>query len=410
MASFLVKDVRIFDGDAVIDRGSVLVKDGKIAKVSTTPIDFDGKIVSKPGHTLLPGLIDAHVHIDFGSESGLAQGLRFGVTTQCDMGNAPFQIHQLRALVSKGDCSDLKAAMKSATPEGGWPAPLLEKAGVVLPPDENTLQTVEEGHNFVRDQVKDGADYIKILHESGAPFAMDLPRMPTSVVNAITDEAHTAGLTTLAHAFTIRDTLEVLSLGVDGTAHVAFDKPPTNELIEAFRKNDSFCIPTLTVIGSCTAESRSMQEGYAHDARVKRLLVEGGQEKLCQCSAMTSANDGSLRNGVETVRRLKDAGIDIICGTDSTGLAPGTAYGLSLHQELELYVKECGFSPIEALRSATSLPAKRLKFPDRGWIREGMRADLVLVEGNPIEDIHHTLELRGAWVAGELCAYYEDRL
>lgn len=189
---------------------------------------------------------------------------------------------------------------------------IVQKAGVVLPPDENTLQTVEEGHNFVRNQVKDGADYIKILHESGAPFAMDLPRMPTSVVKAITDEAHTAGLTTLAHAFTIRDTLEVLSLGVDGTAHVAFDKPPTNELIEAFRKTNSFCIPTLTVIGSCTAESRTMQESYAQDPRVQKLLVEGGRQKLCQCSAMTSANDGSLRNGVETVRRLKGAGVDIV--------------------------------------------------------------------------------------------------
>lgn len=94
-------------------------------------------------------------------------------------------------------------------------------------------------------------------------------------------------------------------------------------------------------------------------------------------------------------------------GTDSTGLAAGTAYGLSLHQELELLVKECGFSPKEALRSATSLPAKRLNFTDRGWIREGMRADLVLVEGDPTQDIGHTLDLRGTWIAGKLCSHYE---
>lgn len=126
MSAFLIDDVRIFDGNRVIEKGSVLVQDGKIAKVSSTAIEFSGKVISRPGHTLLPGLIDAHVHIDFGNEAGLAQGLRFGVTTQCDMGNAPFQIHQLRDLVKKGDCSDLKAAMKSATPEGGWPVPLLK--------------------------------------------------------------------------------------------------------------------------------------------------------------------------------------------------------------------------------------------------------------------------------------------
>ena len=126
MASFLITDVRIFDGEAIIDNGSVLVSGGKIEKVSPTRIDFDGKVISRPGHTLLPGFIDAHVHLDFGNESGLAQGLRFGVTTQCDLGNAPFQIKQLQEMVSKGDCSDLKSAMQSATPDGGWPAPLLK--------------------------------------------------------------------------------------------------------------------------------------------------------------------------------------------------------------------------------------------------------------------------------------------
>lgn len=75
-----------------------------------------------------------------------------------------------------------------------------------------------------------------------------------------------------------------------------------------------------------------------------------------------------------------------------------------------MLVKECGFSPIEALRSATSLPAKRLNFTDRGWIREGLRADLVLVEGDPTHDIDHTLDLRGIWIAGKLCSHYEDQI
>lgn len=71
---------------------------------------------------------------------------------------------------------------------------------------------------------------------------------------------------------------------------------------------------------------------------------------------------------------------------------------------------ECGFSPIEALRSATSLAAKRFGLGDRGSIKEGMRADLVLVEGDPTKLIHSTLDLRGVWVAGELCSYYKDRI
>ena len=79
-----------------------------------------------------------------------------------------------------------------------------------------------------------------------------------------------------------------------------------------------------------------------------------------------------------------------------------------MHHELSLFVNECGFTPEEALRSATFAPAKRFNFTDRGQIKEGLRADLVLVEGNPLEDISHTLDLRAVWIAGELCSLYKD--
>ena len=75
---------------------------------------------------------------------------------------------------------------------------------------------------------------------------------------------------------------------------------------------------------------------------------------------------------------------------------------------MALFVNECGFTPVEALRSATSLPAKRFNFSDRGQIKEGLRADLLLVEGNPMEDIDHTLDMRGVWAAGELCSAYKE--
>jgi imidazolonepropionase-like amidohydrolase len=102
---------------------------------------------------------------------------------------------------------------------------------------------------------------------------------------------------------------------------------------------------------------------------------------------------------------------DICCsGSDAAGPAKGTAYGLSVHHELFLFVNRCDFTPIEALRAATSLPADRFKFSDRGRIREGLRADLLLVEGNPLENIDHTLDLRGVWTQGVLCSAYEGKV
>jgi len=141
---------------------------------------------------------------------------------------------------------------------------------------------------------------------------MELPKLPTVVETAIVEEAHRSNLTVLAHSFTLDDTLEVLSQGVDGTAHAVLDKPPTKALIETFQKSGDFCIPALAVIGSNIEEGSVMQKKYAHDSRAQGLLVKGGEERMCQCLAMTKRSDGSLRHAFDTVRRLKEANIDIL--------------------------------------------------------------------------------------------------
>lgn len=93
-------------------------------------------------------------------------------------------------------------------------------------------------------------------------------------------------------------------------------------------------------------------------------------------------------------------------GTDTTGRVGGMAYGVTAHHEIGMFVKHCGFRPIEALRSATSIPARRFGLTDRGRIQRGLRADLVLVKGNPMKDIRDTLNLRGVWKQGNLCSSY----
>jgi imidazolonepropionase-like amidohydrolase len=96
-------------------------------------------------------------------------------------------------------------------------------------------------------------------------------------------------------------------------------------------------------------------------------------------------------------------------GSDSAGPALGTAFGLSMHHELYLFVHKAGFTPEEALRAATSVTAKRFKFEDRGRLAEGLNADLLLVEGNPLEDIDVTLNIRGVWRDGKLCSAHAEK-
>jgi imidazolonepropionase-like amidohydrolase len=105
----------------------------------------------------------------------------------------------------------------------------------------------------------------------------------------------------------------------------------------------------------------------------------------------------------KTVSALHSAGVSILVGTDADnapGVPAAVPHGESLHDELELLVA-CGLSTAEVLRAATSLPAKFFGLHDRGVIRPGYRADLVLIGGDPIEDIKATTLIQRVWIAGQ---------
>lgn len=129
-----IKDITIFTGDDFIETGTVLIKNGQIIKVLSstddTSLDDGIAIVSRPGHTLIPGLIDAHVHGLEGNVQCLEQSLRFGVTTVCDMHNDPHSLDKLNGLARDPDkkhmYADFKCAGAGATIEGGWPAAVLK--------------------------------------------------------------------------------------------------------------------------------------------------------------------------------------------------------------------------------------------------------------------------------------------
>ena len=94
-------------------------------------------------------------------------------------------------------------------------------------------------------------------------------------------------------------------------------------------------------------------------------------------------------------------------GSDSVGPSkPGVGWGASFYHELKLFVEAVGMSPEEALRSATSTPARRFGFEDRGIIAPGRLADLVLVESNPLDNIENVMNIRGVWRQGQVCARY----
>lgn len=269
------------------------------------------------------------------------------------------------------------------------------------------LQTPQDVQTYITARLSDGVDYIKLMHESGSGLGMSLQLPPFSLQKSIIDAAHSHNLVAVAHALALDDTIEILNAGIDGLTHTFCDKPPTPELIAAYKRNNAYCNPTLAAIGSLTTQGQEVQQNYALNARSAGLLAEPQVENMCKCMAMAKGHS-NVENAYESVRQLKAAGIDIVCGSDSAGPAVGTAFGLSVHHEMALLVRHCGFTPMEALRAATVTPCKRLRFPDRGSIGNGLKADLVLVEGNPLEDIDASLNLKGVWRDGVLVSAYRD--
>ncbi|KAL2036724.1 hypothetical protein N7G274_010519 [Stereocaulon virgatum] len=405
MNSVLIKDVRIFTGEEVIESGSVLVKDGVIEYVGSSAPETDLPAMTMSSSTLIPGLIDAHIHASNGQVLAIEQSFRFGVTTVLDMHNEPKNVASLKQIAAqRHDVADFKSACFGATVDKGWPESII----TMHDQSEETLKKIatwpklknaQDVEPYVLQNIRDGCDYIKLMHESGSTLGQSFNLPSVSLQTAVVKTAHENGLLAVAHALSLHDTLEALEAGVDGLTHTFMDHPPTPELLKAYKRNQAFCIPTLSTLGSATMEGEALQHAFAHDPRVESLIGEKARANMCRCTAF-AVKTSKIENAYESVRQLKAAGIDILCGSDAAGPALGTTWGLSIHQDLYLFVKHCGFTPQEALCAATSVNARKFRLNDRGLIAVGRKADLVLLDGNPLENIGDTLNLRSVWRDG----------
>ena len=164
----------------------------------------------------------------------------------------------------------------------------------------------------MQDRLKEGVDYIKLMHESGAFIGAELNKPSIDLQKAVIDEAHKAGLKVVAHSTCLEDAVEILEAGVDGMTHTIIDQPPSERLIAAYKKNNAHCNPTLSAMGSLTTEGQALQEKFAHDPRVEHLIAEPERTQMCKCMGFAKDRGMKFENAIESVRQLKAAGIDIL--------------------------------------------------------------------------------------------------
>ena len=338
----VLRNVRILDLDSTSSAGDPV--DVEFADTITAIRPVAAPDPSSAA-TLLPGLIDTHVHL--GERSRLVEALRSGLTTVVDLGTHPDSL--VAGFRSDDELPDILSAGSAAS------APGSTQIDVMGFPAESGVTGPGDAERFLDWRVGNGVDLIKIIIED--PDATDTPALDIPALRALAEGARQRGLLTVAHAVTAAAFARGLDAGVDILTHVPFDRPLPEAIIERMVETGTHVSPTLVMMRAIA------------DARL-------GEHA-----------DAAMEQAIANVRAMHEAGVIVIAGTDAneTPFAP-VRHGPSLHTELA-YLVRVGMSTAEAIRAATSTAAETFGLSDRGGISEGARADLVVVDGDPLADL-----------------------
>lgn len=395
----LIRGVRVFDGERTVPSADVLIDGDRIAAPGTgftgADVEVDGT-----GKTLLPGLIDAHTHAYDGD---LAEALTFGVTTELEMNNLPPVLAAQRRLAAeRDDVADLRSSSMIATAPGGHPTQLMTPDLMRALGDDSGagLDTVADSGQakaFVAARLAEGADYLKIAVDDGAVSGMRLPVLTPALAAALVEAGHAAGLKVIAHTVTAREAFIALDAGADGLAHLYSDVPEEDAERVAARiaSYDAFVISTLTFIEAVTGDPGGAE--LLRDPRIAGRMSERSKATFQREITDVPMHSAGVVNASSAAPALLRAGVPVLAGTDATPFGP--VHGAGLHRELRL-LTEAGLTAEQALAAATSVTARCFGLADRGRIAPGLRADLLLVDGDPTTDVTAARAVVDVWRRG----------
>jgi imidazolonepropionase-like amidohydrolase len=379
--TYALSGATIIDGTGrpPIPDGVVIIRDGRIAEVgprASVMIPADMTTVPLTGKTLVPGLWDMHTH--FTQVEWAPVYLAAGVTTVRDMGNEFEFITALRKSIESG--SSL--------------GPRILMAGLIDGPGPNAFgvyyaSTPEEGKRLVAKYHDAGFEQIKI-------YSLVTPAM----VEAICAEAHRLGMTVTGHVPNGMTIVEAAAAGMDHVAHLPIrgeaGTDDVNKTIAFLKDHHTVVDPTQSwgeLLGHALgAPVAAFQPGIVRiPAPLNRIFSNAGSAGIDAATARSR-----VERGLRIVKALHDAGVPVVAGTDEG--VPGH----SVHREIELYV-EAGFTPLEAIQAATIVPARAMKLDrELGTIEAGKRADLVVLNANPLETIKNIRSVRWTISAGRV--------
>ncbi len=417
--TYLIRGARIFVGDGkIIESGSILIRNGKIAEVyegeGPDPRTVKATLVEAAGKTILPGLIDVHVHLaapggfyadmsKYDPEAhmlrNLAAYLYSGVTAVRSVGDPLDLVLKVRSSVNTGERlgAELFTCGPLFTAQGGHGTEYFKN----LPPkirEQAEAQftripaSVEEARLQVDELKHADLDCIKAVLEIGGGASV-FNRLDSAIFQAIAQEAHAQQLPLAVHTGDVRDVTDAVSADANSIEHGSFREPIPDALFQQMASKKIFYDPTLSV-----AEAfRDFAAGKT-DLLKRSLVQQVGPTDLLEGTEkeMASADIAPMRERIaqfpinveigtrNLVRAYKD-GVSLVTGSDAGNYL--VIHGPTVQHELELWV-HAGIPPAVALQAATYNAARLLRAENHlGSIRVGNDADLLLVDGNPLEDI-----------------------
>jgi imidazolonepropionase-like amidohydrolase len=366
----------------VLENSILIIKDDRITQVGRRGeivLPEMATIVDLTGKTIMPAIIDTHKHL--ANERGrlmeqLQELASYGVGAVLSLGLDDSElVYQMRNEVIPGAPQYLTAGRGITMPEPGR-----SEAAYGTPPAAYWITSVEEGREAVREQAELGVDFIKIwVDDRGGRYEKMSPEMYAAII----DEAHKQGIQVAAHIHYLEDAKDLLRAGVDVFAHGVRESDVDAELIQLFQERPEVILaPNLP------------DEGVAIDMRYLRGLIPDDVVDTVEVEyAGTPEDQAFYQIQARNLAALNEAGVKIAFGTDGREM-------YEVFIELENMVA-AGMTAEEVIVAATKTSAELLGLDDTGTLEPGKRADFIILDANPIEDITNIRQIDSVFLRGQ---------
>jgi imidazolonepropionase-like amidohydrolase len=400
------------DGSEPMEDAGILVRDGLVTATGPDVRPGEGDLrVDLAGKTVMPAIVNPHGHIgyfkgaaaareNFSRENVLDHLRRlayYGVSVFQSLGTDRDDIELgIRDEQRAGTLDDPELALLFSAGNGlVAPTPGADNGGPYFATDViREVSTPEQARETVRELVAKNPDVIKFWVDDRNG---EKRKFGPEVYSAIIDEAHQHGKKAVAHIYELEDAKGVVRAGADGTAHMVRAPGPDEELLRLLTDNDVFVFTSMSIQKALAEDLGWFDDPYLAET-VDRESRDAVRAQLSQMRGQAAkeikAGYGILETGLCAYLQ---AGVRVLLSADTGLLAQFP--GFAEHRELEAMVT-AGMPALDAITAATLLPAQMLGLADRGSLEPGKRADFIVLDANPLDNIVNSRKISAVYLAG----------